>query len=181
MSQYTNFFIKTNSDIYYPIGTFSRNAMEAQAIHDFLPYGELRPLTKAICNSAIDWLEEEIRRAEAYKESIKAKIEWLKTAEGSLEERMDMLYGLHGDLATADEEVPAQKRAIGFFETLKEIIREAEDDEDYYDERSGFGIKGNSYVYAGIEISNPNVIYADKGWGDAIENKVTGYRREENE
>ena len=141
----------------------------------------MRPLTKAICNSAIDWLEDQIHNAEAYKESIKAKIEWLKTAEGSLEERMDMVYELHGDLATADEEVPAQKRAIGFFETLIEIIQEAEDDENYYDERGGFGIKGYSYVYAGIEKSNPNVIYGPDGWRDVIENKATGYRREENE
>lgn len=181
MSQYTHFFIKTNSDIYYPIGTFSRNSAEAEAINDFLPYGELRPLTKAICNSAIDWLEDQIHNAETYKESIKAKIEWLKTAEGSLEERMDMLYELHGDLATADEEVPAQKSAIEFFEALIGIIREAEDDENYCDERTGFGIKGNSYVYAGIEVGNPNVTYAHDGWGDAIENKATGYRREENE
>lgn len=180
MSQYTNFFIKTNSDIYYPIGTFSRNTAEAQAINDFLPYGELRPLTKAICDSAIDWLEEQIHNAEAYKESIKAKIEWLKTAEGSLEERMDMVYELSGDLAGADEETPAQKRAIGFFETLKEVIREAEDDENYYNERGGFGIKGESYVYAGIEIDNPNVTYDKDKW-EVIENRATGYRREGNE
>ena len=92
-----------------------------------------------------------------------------------------MVYTLSGDLAEADEEVPAQKRAIGFFETLKEIIREAEDDENYYDERSGFGIKGDSYVYVGIEKSNPNVTYTDDDWGNVIENRATGYRREGNE
>ena len=180
MSQYTYFFIKTNSDIYYPIGTFSRNSMEAQAINDFLPYEELRPLTKAICDSAIDWLEYQIHNTETYKELIQSQIEWLKTAEGSFEERMDMLYKLYGDLAEADEETPAQKQAIGFFKTLKEIIREAEDDENYCDERSGFGIKGDSYVYAGIEKSNPNVTYDEDKW-EVIENKATGYRREENE
>ena len=181
MSQYTHFFIKTNEDKYFPIGTFSRNTAEAQAINDFLPYEDVRPLTKSICDSAIDWLEEQIHNTEAYKESIKAKIEWLKTAEGSLEERMEMVYDLSGDLADAGEEIPAQKRAIGFFETLKEIIREAEDDEEYATEKSGFGIKGNSYVYAGIEISNPNIIYADNGWNEVLENKVTGYRGKEDE
>lgn len=180
MSQYTYFFIKTNSDIYYPIGTFSRNSMEAQAINDFLPYGELRPLTKAICDSAIDWLENQIHNTETYKELIQSQIEWLKTAEGSFEERMDMLYKLYSDLAEADEETPAQKRAIGFFETLKGMIQEAMDDEEYYKYPDGFGIKGNSYVYAGIEKSNPNVTYDEDKW-EVIENKATGYRREENE
>ena len=179
MSQYTHFFIKTNEDKYFPIGTFSRNAAEAQAINDFLPYEDVRPLTKAICDSAIDWLENQIHNTETYKELIQSQIEWLKTAEGSFEERMDTLYQLYGDLAEADEETPAQKRAIGFFETLKEMIREAEDDEEYATEKSGFGIKGNSYVYAGIEVGNPNVTYDEDGWGKVIENRVTGYKVED--
>ena len=181
MSQYTHFFIKTNEDKYFPIGTFSRNSQEAQAINDLLPYESIVPITKAMCNEAIDCLERQIDNTEAYKESIKAKIEWLKTAEGSLEERMDMVYELSGDLVEVGEDIPYQKRAIGFFETLKEIIREAEDDERFWEEEYGFGIKGDSYVYGGIEISNPNVIYADNGWGGVIENKVTGYKKIENE
>ena len=177
MSQYTNFFIKTNEDKFYPIGTFSRNTAEAQAINDFLPYENVRPLTKSICNEAINWLEQQIKNAEEYKKSIKDKIEWLKTAEGSLEERMDMVHELSDNLIEAGEDIPAQEKAIGYFESLKKMIREAEDDENYSDERIGFKIKADSYVYAGIEISNPNVTYADDGWGEVIENKVTGFKR----
>ena len=89
-----------------------------------------------------------------------------------------MVYELSGDLAEADEDVPAQKRAIGFFETLIVMIEEAEDDEKYSDEKSGFGITSDSYIYAGIEVGNPNVTYAHDGWGDPIENRVTGYQKE---
>ena len=178
MSQYTHFFIKTNEDKYFPIVTFSRNSNVAQAINDFLPYDDLCVVTKVMCQEAIKELEETIHNAEVYKESIKAKIEWLKTAEGDLEERMDMVYELSGDLAEADEDVPAQKRAIGFFETLIVMIEEAEDDEKYSDEKSGFGITSDSYIYAGIEVGNPNVTYAHDGWGDPIENRVTGYQKE---
>ena len=179
MSQYTHFFIKTNENKYFPIGTFSRNSNVAQAINDFLPYGDLRVVTKGMCHEAVDSLEEMIHNAEVYKESIKAKIEWLKTAEGDLEERMDMVYELSGELAEADEDTPARKRAIGFFETLIVMIEEAEDDEKYGSEENGFGIAGDSYIYAGIEIGNPNVTYAHDGWGDPIENRVTGYKAED--
>lgn len=175
MSQYTSFFIKTYDNKYYPIGTFSRNDKHADAINDYLPYGQIVPIKAEMCTEIIANLEDEIKNIDSYKKSIKDKIEWLKSAEGSLDERMEMVYELSGDLETAGEDIPEIQVAIGFYQTLLVMIYEAQSDEDYRNEKTGFGIKSDSYIYAGIEVGNPNVTYARDGWGDVMENKITGY------
>lgn len=177
MSQYTSFYIKTYDNKYYPIGTFSRNDKRADAINDYLPYGQIVPIKVEMCNEIISDLKDEIKNVDSYKKSIKDKIEWLKSAEGSLDERMEMVYELSGDLEAAGGDIPEIQTAIGFYQTLLTMIYEAQDDEAYCDETNGFGIKGESYIYAGIEISNPNVTYAQDGWGEAIENKITGWAK----
>ena len=178
MSQYTHFFIKTNEDKYFPIGTFSRNDGRAAAINDILPYGSLRPLTKADCIEVINDLERQIKSYNESKTDYLEQIEWLKTAEGNLDERLECVTEYKNSIAEINENLSDVYNAIGFYETLIEIIREAEDDEEYGTEADGYNLKGDSYVYAGIEISNPNVTYAHDGWGDPIENKITGYRKE---
>lgn len=175
MSQYTSFYIKTYDNKYYPIGTFSRNDKRANVINDYLPYEQLVPVNAEMCKEIIANLENEIKNIDSYKKSIKDKIEWLKSAEGSLDERMNMVYELSGDLETTDEDIPEIQAAIGFYQTLLVMIYEAQSDEDYCNEKTGFGIKGDSYIYVGIEISNPNVTYTHDDWGDIIENKITGY------
>lgn len=182
MSQYTYFFIKTNSDIFYPIGTFSRNDKRAAAINDILPYESIRPLTKSDCAEVIDDLEKEL---EAYKDSKRKynnQIEWLKTASGNLDERLDRITEYFGYIDEIDEEMPYIYDAIGFYKGIMEIIDEAEMDEKYGEGAEyGFNLKGDSYVYAGIEVSNPNVTYDGDGWGTVLENKATGYKKGNNE
>ena len=175
MSQYTSFFIKTYDNKYYPIGIFPRNDKRASVINDYLPYEQITPVKADMCKEIIADLEEEVKGIDSYKESVKDKIEWLRSAEGSLEERLELVYDLRGSLKSIDEDVRKIQTAIGFYQTLLIMIYEAQNDEDYCDEKTGFGIKGDSYIYAGIEISNPNVTYAHDGWGDVIENKITGY------
>lgn len=177
MSQYTSFFIKTYDNKYYPIGMFSRNDKRASVINDYLSYEQITPVKAEMCKEIIADLEKEIRGIDSYKKSAEDKIEWLKSAEGSLDERMEMVYDLSGSIASISEDIPEIETAIGFYQTLLVMIYEAQSDEDYCDEKTGFGIKGDSYIYAGIEISNPNVTYARDGWGDAIENKITGWAK----
>lgn len=180
MSQYTQFFIRTNSNIFYPIGTFSRNDTRAAAINDILPYESIRPLTKSDCVEVINDLESQIKSYEESKASYKKTIEWLKTATGDLDERLERMTNYFGYIEEIDEEIPHIYDAIGFYKGLMEIIDEAEMDEKYGGgTEHGFNLKGDSYVYAGIEVGNPNVTYDEDGWGKVLENKATGYKREE--
>lgn len=179
MSQYTHFFIKTNDNIFYPIGTFSRNDARAAAINDMLPYESIRSLTKSDCVEVIDDLESQIKSYKESKIGYREKIEWLKTATGDLNERLERITDYFGYIEEIDEELPDLYDAIGFYKGLMEIIDEAEMDERYGEGiEHGFNLKGDSYVYAGIEISNPNITYDEDGWGKVLENKATGYKRE---
>lgn len=180
MSQYTQFFIKTNDNIFYPIGTFSRNDKRADAINDILPYESIRPLTKSDCVEVINDLESQIKSYEESKADYKKTIEWLKTATGDLDERLERMTNYFGYIEEIDEEIPHIYDAIGFYKGIMEIIDEAEMDEKYgKGAEYGFNLKGDSYVYAGIEVSNPNVTYDGDGWGKVLENRATGYKREE--
>lgn len=181
MSQYTQFFIKTNDNIFYPIGTFSRNDARAAAINDILPYESIRPLTKSDCVEVIDDLEKEL---EAYKDSKRKynnQIEWLKTATGNLDERLDRITEYFGYIKEIDEEMPYIYDAIGFYKGIMEIIDEAEMDEKYGEGvEYGFNLKGDSYVYAGIEVGNPNIVYKGDDFNrKVVENKLTGYKKED--
>ena len=179
MSQYTQFFIKTNDNIFYPIGTFSRNDARAAAINDMLPYESIRPLTKSDCVEVINNLESQIKSYEESKTGYREKIEWLKTATGDLNERLERITDYFGYIEEIDEELPDLYDAIGFYKGIIEIIDEAEMDEKYGEGiEHGFNLKGDSYVYAGIEVSNPNITYNEDGWGKVLENKATGYKRE---
>ena len=179
MSQYTSFYIKTYDNKYYPIGTFSRNDPRADVINDYLPYEQITPVKAEMCKEIIADLEEKVKGMNSSKKTITDQIEWLRSAEGSVEERLELVYSLSGSLASIDEDIIEIQTTIGFYQTLLIMIHEAQSDEDYCDKKIGFGIKGNSYIYAGIEIGNPNLIYAHDDWGDVIENKITGYKKED--
>lgn len=182
MSQYTQFFIKTNDNIFYPIGTFSRNDKRAAAINDILPYESIRPLTKADCIEVINDLEKELEACENSKKEHKERIEWLKTAAGDLDERLERITDYFSYIEEINKEIPYIYDAIGFYKGIMEIIDEAEMDEKYGEGAEyGFNLKGDSYVYAGIEVSNPNVTYDGDGWGTVLENKATGYKKGNNE
>lgn len=175
MSQYTSFFIKTYDNKYYPIGTFSRNDKRASVINNYLSYEKIMPVKAEMCKEIIAGLEEKVKSMNSSKKTITDQIEWLRSAEGSVEERLELVYSLSGSLVSIDEDIIEIQTAIGFYQTLLIMIYEAQSDEDYCDDKDGFGIKGDSYIYAGIEVSNPNVTYAHDAWGDVIENKITGY------
>lgn len=180
MSQYTCFFIKTNSNIFYPIGTFSRNDTCAAAINDILPYESVRPLTKADCFGVIEELESQIKSYKESKTDYEKTIEWLKTASGDIDERLECVAEYRGYIKEIDEELSNLYDAIGFYKGLVVIIDEAEMDEKYReDAEHGFNLKGDSYVYAGIEVSNPNITYDEDDWGKVLENRATGYKRKE--
>lgn len=181
MSQYMHFFLKTNNDIFYPIATFNRSNTIYTMFERYAPaYEEVSALDRGDIHFIITDAKEEIKNMEELIKMYEKKIDWLKTATCDIEERMNFLHDYLVSISDIKEEIESVNRGIGFASTLMLMIEEAEDDERYSSEFTGWGLKGDKYIYVGIECGNPNVTYDDDdGWGNVIENKAIGYKRKE--
>lgn len=178
MSQYIYFYVKTNNDIYYPLGTFGRSHVIYEMFEDYAPYEKVAPLTKGFIKEAIDEMEIHITNLNNSINATNEAIDFLKTAAGDMDERIERLYELVNDKAETKEEIERQKSAIAFGRTLLYMISEAEDDNAYSSENYKYGIDPEKYIYVGIESGNPNVVYDDDGWNNIIENRAIGYKKE---
>lgn len=177
MSQYMHFYIKTNNDIYYPIGTFSRSDTRYEMFEDYARWEKVLPLTKGDIIEAIDTMEEHIKNLNEAAIAREKAIEFLKTVSCDLDEKMERFYEYYEDKEHTLEEIERQKSAIAFGKTLLFIVEEAEDDVNYSSENYAYGIEPNHYIYVGLETGNPNIIYDENSYGEILENKGTGYKK----
>ena len=79
----------------------------------------------------------------------KAKLEWLKTANFSSEERMDLYYECAQSIEEYEEDLLQLERGLTFCSFLRDMISEAEDEVEYG--KNPLGLDPAAYIYIGIE------------------------------
>lgn len=179
MSQYIHFFIKTKDDIYYPIGTFNRSDIRYKLFSNRAPYESVDNLTKRELKEIINEAKEEIELNTQRIEEEKVKLEWLKGAQMDLDDKLDIVEEYFSAINERENNIKEINKGIDFVYYLMSLISEAYNDNHYSSEESRMWLHEDFYVYFGIECGNPNVVY-DK-WGEVIENRVTGYKKEASE
>lgn len=148
MSSYMHFFVRVG-DKFAPIATYLRSSKPYEAFERCAPYEKI----KALQLRNLDAAEEDFREGiESYQKSIereKAKLEWLKTASFSSEERMDLYYECTQSIEDYEEELPQLERGLAFCSFLREMISEAKDESKYGE--NPLGLDPAAYIYIGID------------------------------
>lgn len=148
MSSYIHFFIRAGS-VFAPIGTYLRGSKPYEAFEHCAPYEKIRALQLRDVDGAEIDLRESIKSYQKSIEREKAEIEWLKTANFSLEDRMDLYYECAQSIEEYEEELPQLERSLAFCSFLREMISEAEDEAKYGE--NPLGLDPAAYIYIGID------------------------------
>ena len=150
MSQYIQFFIRSNSDEFLPIGVFSR----CNAIYDLFEKFFNTPYEKIAAISVKDlmYLIEKIDNyIEVYNDRIvklEEKIKIITECNNSVEDKMVAIDEVHSDIENCVEDRNELKQARSYVCSLEEILDAIAYDDKYCK---------NTYLYCGIEVGDLTV------------------------
>lgn len=151
MSQYIQFFIRSNSNEFLPIGVFSR----CNAIYDFFEKYFNAPYEKIAAISIKDLMclvEKIDNRIDVYNDKIvklEQKIKMITECNNSVEDKIVAIDGVYSDIEEYVEQRNEFKQARDYVCSLEEII-----DAIAYNDR----YCKDTYLYCGIEVrENPTI------------------------
>lgn len=154
MSAYIQFFVKIGEK-FAPIATYSRSHEIYQSFQYAAPWEKIRPVTKETLINVCADIDESIENSEGTIKRIEDQMEWLRSAEGSLEERMEQLHDLQSWREEVRKNIKGYEDARDFCGFLRDIIEEAETEEKYGE--NPLGLHSDSYIFVGIEVGNPTI------------------------
>lgn len=151
MSQYIQFFIRSNSNEFLPIGVFSR----CNAIYDFFekyfnaPYEKIAAITVKDLMYLIEKID---NRIEVYNDKIvglEQKIKLITECNNSVEDKMVAIDEVYSDIEDYVEQRNEFKQARSYVCSLEEILDAIAYDDKYCKD---------TYLYCGIEVGeNPTI------------------------
>lgn len=151
MSSYIEFYIKAGAT-YAPIASNSRSSHIYQAFQYKVPYEEARALTKADLDEVRNDMNLERTRMEKELTALNEKLEWLKSSNLPIDERMQAYDDAREMIDYYKEEIDAVGRVIDFCIFLDDIL-----DEIRYlpDTAAKLEVDADHYIYCGIDCGNP--------------------------
>ena len=150
MSQYVDFYLKSNSDEFLPIGDYGRSSMIYKYICDYVPYEKITPITTNTINEIISNINSDISD---YKEKMSAesqKISAICSFNNSAGEKLGAIHDVSEIIHEYQEEIDDCNFAVSFFRILLDMMDSAR-----YSENNKYS--PDEYLYAGIEIGEPTI------------------------
>ena len=151
MSQYIQFFIRSNSNEFLPIGVFSR----CNAIYDFFekyfnaPYEKIAAITMKDLTYLIRKIDDRIKIHNDKIVELEQKIKTITEYNNSVEEKMLAIDDVNSDIKEYVEQRDEFMWARSYICSLEEIIDAIAYDDKYCKD---------TYLYCGIEVrENPTV------------------------
>ena len=151
MSQYIQFFIRSNSDEFLPIGVFSR----CNAIYDFFnkyfnaPYEKIAAITMKDLTYLIRKIDDRIKIHNDRIIELEQKIKLVTECNNSVEDKIVAIDDINSDIKEYVEQRDEFKWASDYVCSLEEII-----------DAIAYGDKycKDTYLYCGIEVGeNPTI------------------------
>lgn len=119
MSQYLNFFLKTPKDEYYPIQDYGRSTIMYSCAG--APYNKLRALTDNEYMSICSRLEGAREVARVAINSYREKIEFIRTTNSPLQEKIDALCDFDDCIKEEEEIIEGAERALEDLRYMNEM------------------------------------------------------------
>lgn len=154
MSQYISFYIKSKSNEFLPIASYSRSNAIYEYAQDYAPtYSVVKPLTQNIILEIINNIKIENSK---YNDAIKNYAErkqLIINMNNSMEDKIEALDNVQSDIEEINEIYDALQYALNFYDTLDTILDEAKSSMYYTDETKQYN--ADDYIYYGIECCLP--------------------------
>lgn len=146
MSTYVDFFVRHGDD-FIPLGDFGRNSIIYHTMKDCtnVPWEKIIPLTSDDLQAAQTHAHKHNTDALDYINTLKSRIEEVKSFNNSVEEKLEQIEMYRGEIEEWRQEAEEARYAENYFYFLADLIESAHD------------IDANKYIYAGIEIGQPTV------------------------
>ena len=146
MSAYMDFFVRYGDD-FIPLGDFSRNTIIYHTIMDCtnVPWEKIIPLTLDDLQAAQTRAHKQNTDALDYIDTLKDRIEEVKSFNNSVEEKLEQIEVYKGEIEEWRQEAEEARYAENYFYFLADLIE------------SAYDIDADKYIYAGIEIEQPTV------------------------
>lgn len=144
MSQYLNFFMKTPKGEYFPIQDYSRSTVMYSCAG--APYNKLRALTDSRYINICSRLEVARKNAQDAIDSYKQKIEFIRTTNSPLQEKIDALCDFDDDIKEEEATVEEATNALSDLRYMSEMARTLAYQEGWS--------KAEQIIYYGVEVED---------------------------
>lgn len=144
MSQYIQFFIRSTSDEFLPIGVFSRCTSIYHFFNEYLnaPYGRIAAVTMKDILYVVDKVKDRIEVYEDRVVELERKIKLITECNNSVEEKMEGIDEVNREINEYVEEKNELKWTRDYICSLEEILSAIAYDDKYCQD---------TYLYCGIE------------------------------
>lgn len=130
MSAYISFYLKHKDSAYLPLSHWSRSSAVFQAFDNEIPYEGCVEVNDAFLDRARAELKERLDRFESMRQDSLKTIEFLKTLEAPLDEKMERYQEEQQYLADTDDDIKETRAAMLYITFLREIL---ESNDEYSD------------------------------------------------
>ncbi len=150
MSQYIQFYVKSNTGEMLPIGTYSRSTAIYQFGCDYVPsYSVVQPLTQDTLREIIEEIFIEKTKYQMGIEKLQVKVSTTCEMRGKIEEKQKAIEGYLDEIEELEGEQAAVVNAGQFYRFLLDIVDEAKSSRWNENERDRYD--PDRYIYAGVE------------------------------
>ena len=150
MSEYIQFYAKSNTGEMLPLGTFSRSSLVYLYGKDYVPsYDIVKPMTAATLGRIVSEIRDSVAQREKNIEREKSRMNLISQMSGNIEDKIEALDDCIVNIEEMEEGREEIIQALGFYQVLEEMVEEVRGSKWYTDER--FRYDPDNYVYAGIE------------------------------
>ncbi len=130
MSAYVSFYLKHKDSAYLPLSHWSRSSAVFSAFQPDIPYEGCVEVDNAFLDRARAELKERLDRFESMRQDSLNTIEFLKSLEAPLDEKMERYHEEQQYLADTDDDIKETKAATLYISFLREIL---ESNDEYSD------------------------------------------------
>lgn len=157
MSSYINFYLKvdktsrridntqTSSDMFVPIGDFSRSNYLYQTFNSDVPYEKICPISKRTLESSIKDIYCSIDKSKEQIKKLQAKIDKIPTYNNPILDKEKLIEEYQSQIEEIKEDIEDELFAVGIINSYICMIEAIE-----YD--NILKIDKDKYIYAGIEV-----------------------------
>lgn len=150
MSQYVDFFIRSNSDEFLHIGCFTSSSKVYQAFRMYAPWEKIRAIKSEKLENILYALDDEKHRLQTNIDDYQQEIKFLTQLQAPIDDILERRFDILKSIKEVQEEIEEVDAAAGYVRALSWML-----DAVHYADVSGHD--ENTYLYVGIEVGRPTV------------------------
>lgn len=131
MSQYVNFFIKSSTNEFIPIGDFSRNSDIYKTIKNYIPYNNISAITKDMVRDFACAVDAKINEEKSFLSNKIKEFNRISSFNNSIQEKQEYMRIISDEIEECRERADDLRFALHYFKIILCIIEAVERRSNY--------------------------------------------------